>query len=100
MTQGYSLIADKLKTNHLQSVDSFSKTATEHGPNPSCHHSLTSPLFVGCLMTLAQSERRALEGRMAAAREYLQSSEELESRLQRRYASLRADYESLTRASA
>jgi hypothetical protein len=97
MTQGYSLIAEKLRTNHLASFDSFYKTATEHGPSRSSFSSYPS---VGCLEALAQSEHRALERRLAAAREYLSASEELESRLQRRYASLRADYETLTRASA
>lgn len=96
MTQGYSLIADKLKSSYQASYDNYYKTATELGES-ALPVILTCLFPVECLEEMYQSEHRALQRRMNSAKEYLTSCEESEKLLQARYAALREEYESLVK---
>jgi hypothetical protein len=96
MTQGYSLISEKLKANYLSSFDSFSRTATEYGAAILLPLLLTLPHLSGCLKEVYQREHRALQRRMTVARESLSAAEESEKMYQARYASLRSELEAVS----
>lgn len=94
MTQGYSLIAEKLKSSYQISFENYYKAATDYGITIFIVKISFDPLL-DCLEEIYQSEHRALQRRMSSAKEYLTSCEECEKNLQARYASLRSEYENL-----
>ena len=95
MTQGYSIIADKLEKACKSSYDDFERASIEYGKTPAAYCIFALLILApGCFARLKNSETVAIARRLESAKSELEKAETAERNLQARYSSLKSELSS------